>query len=368
MDLEFHQLDVRYEALRVRRPEQERRVLASLAEHGQQVPIVVVPSVDADRFVVIDGHRRLRALRRLRCDTVLATVWSMSEAEALVLSRSLRRGEAETAIEQGWLLSELHGRFGLNLRALSGRFGHGESWVSARLALVEQLPVFVQERVREGEIGAHAAMKHLVPMARADRDACEALAGAIAPHRLSTRDVGCLYAAWREGAASLRARVVSDPLLFLKARREIEAPPEPVSPTESLLKDLDLIGALARRALRRYSGAAGNVSEEDRSQIARAAAQALRDLGGLKRRLEREEDAKDDHSKPAHGDPGAARQAGRDSPDRPDAPDLPSCGSEGDRQPVNLSAHHRTAGEGGALPQRHLASVRLVQGQPGQGP
>lgn len=42
MDLEFHQLDRRYEDLRLRRPERERSLLASLAEQGQQVPIVVV--------------------------------------------------------------------------------------------------------------------------------------------------------------------------------------------------------------------------------------------------------------------------------------------------------------------------------------
>jgi len=38
VELEFHQLDLCYERLKVVRPEQERRLLASLAEVGQQVP------------------------------------------------------------------------------------------------------------------------------------------------------------------------------------------------------------------------------------------------------------------------------------------------------------------------------------------
>jgi hypothetical protein len=42
MDLEFHQLDLRYEELRGRSPARERRLLSSLMEVGQQVPIVVV--------------------------------------------------------------------------------------------------------------------------------------------------------------------------------------------------------------------------------------------------------------------------------------------------------------------------------------
>ena len=45
MELEFHQLELRYERLKVIRPEPERRLLASLVEVGQQVPIVVVKGV-----------------------------------------------------------------------------------------------------------------------------------------------------------------------------------------------------------------------------------------------------------------------------------------------------------------------------------
>jgi len=51
VQLEFHQLKLRYERLRVIRPEQERRLLASLAEVGQQVPIVVVKDPGHGRFV-----------------------------------------------------------------------------------------------------------------------------------------------------------------------------------------------------------------------------------------------------------------------------------------------------------------------------
>jgi hypothetical protein len=42
MKLEGHQLDLRYETLRTRKPEAERKLLASLADIGQQVPVVVV--------------------------------------------------------------------------------------------------------------------------------------------------------------------------------------------------------------------------------------------------------------------------------------------------------------------------------------
>ena len=91
MQLEFHQLDRRWEHLRVRHPARQRRLLASLAEVGQQTPIVVlVAEGQADRYVVIDGYKRIAALEQLGRDTVEAVVWPMSEAAAVLLDRSLR--------------------------------------------------------------------------------------------------------------------------------------------------------------------------------------------------------------------------------------------------------------------------------------
>jgi len=122
MRLEFHQLDRRWEHLRVREPHRQRRLLASLAESGQQTPIVVVLSQDnCERYLVIDGHKRIAALQQLGRDTVEATVWAMSEAEALLLDRSMRFSKPETALEPGWLLSEMEQRYGYSLEELARR-------------------------------------------------------------------------------------------------------------------------------------------------------------------------------------------------------------------------------------------------------
>ena len=61
MNLEFHQLDLRLEHLRVRHPARERRLLASLAAAGQQIPIVVV-AVGTFLFATVGprlGHQPL---------------------------------------------------------------------------------------------------------------------------------------------------------------------------------------------------------------------------------------------------------------------------------------------------------------------
>ena len=75
MRLEFHQLDRRWEHLRVHDPQQHRHLLASLVENGQQTPIVVVAAGDeTGRYVVIDGYKRIAALQQLGRDTVEATL------------------------------------------------------------------------------------------------------------------------------------------------------------------------------------------------------------------------------------------------------------------------------------------------------
>jgi len=100
MKLEFHQLDRRHEHLRVRNAHRQRQLLASLASYGQQTPIVVVPVTDQpDRYVLIDGYKRVAALEQLGRDTVEAVIWPLDEVQALVLNRSLHWSERESALE-----------------------------------------------------------------------------------------------------------------------------------------------------------------------------------------------------------------------------------------------------------------------------
>jgi hypothetical protein len=88
----------------------------------------------------------------------------MSEAEALLLGRTLRSSPQESALEQGWLLPEMEQRFGYSLEQLARRFDRSMSWVSRRLALVELLPESIQQQVCEATLGAQLAMKYLVPV------------------------------------------------------------------------------------------------------------------------------------------------------------------------------------------------------------
>src|ERR1700674_4111919 len=247
MQLEFHQFDRRWEHLRVRHPSRQRRLLASLADSGQQTPIVVVAAEDhPDRYVVIDGYKRIAALEQLGRDTAEAVVWPMSEAAAVLLDRSLRLSEHETALEVGWLLAELEQRFGYGLEELARRFDRSVSWVSRRLALVEVLPEPIQQQVREGKILAQVAMKFLVPVARQRLADCQRMAAIFAEHHCDTRQAGQLYAAWRKGAPTIRKRILDDPELFFKTQRQAQG--KAAGTGAELLRDLEMMVAIVNRA------------------------------------------------------------------------------------------------------------------------
>jgi ParB/RepB/Spo0J family partition protein len=368
MELEFHQLDLRYEGLRVHRPDRERRLLASLAERGQQVPIVVIALADApNRFLVIDGYKRIRALQRLGRDVVRAAVWDMDETEALILDRSLRTTEGETALEQGWLLSELHRSLGLSLDDLARRFDRSMSWVSRRLALVHELPESVQQYVRLGKIGAHAAMKYLVPIARANRRSCERLAEDIARNQFSTREVGQIYEAWRKGPVYVQNSIIDDPKLFLRARREIEdEDPEGMRAGEELLRGLDTIGAIARRATRQWREAAGTMNHAERENAWLCVQQAIEDLTQLSEKMGKENGYVESES--ADGNPGASPQEGRQPPDCACPQNLALSGQESNPLRINRPAAHPSSGEGRAVPAGDPGSVCLLPREPGPSP
>jgi ParB/RepB/Spo0J family partition protein len=368
MELELHQLELRYEGLRCRSPERERRLVASLAASGQQAPIVVVAEGTANRWVVIDGYKRVRAVRSLGRDTVLALAWPLEESEALVVDRLMGTGPTDSALEQGWLLRELHGRFELSREELARRFDRSASWVSRRLGLVRELPESIQQRVRAGELGPHAAMKYLLPVARANGEDAVRFAAAIAGKRLSTRQVGELYLGYRSRSPETRELVLSDPLLFLRAREESRRPPAavPLAPAEQLLREFDLLGSIARRALARLcEGKVRGLVPTEWNEIERCFEQARHELERVGRQLSQERI--DAGSGAAHGNPGSPPEGPGQADDRPGARAVTGRGAQGDRLGLERGACGRTRLAGRAVPGADPRAVRQLQGQPGAG-
>ena len=169
-------------------------------------------------------------------------------------------------------------------------------------------------------------MKYLVPLARAKREDCEVLSEAIAKHHLTSREVGDLYGAWRDGSLDVRRRVLESPKLFLRAQRELEestpwrsAPRMGCSATWSVAK----AGAACGEEV---AGRIGRDAAEEREEVRRCLEQALMDLSRLARRIgEEQTSAEPEH---ADDDPGAPPQGCGQADDCEDAGGLAGCDPE----------------------------------------
>ena len=366
MQLEFHQLERRWEHLRVRHPARQRRLLTSLAECGQQTPIVVVAAEgQTDRYVVIDGYKRIAALEQLGRDTVEAVVWPMSEAAAVLLDRSLRLSEHETALEVGWLLAELEQRFGYSLEELARRFDRSVSWVSRRLALVELLPESIQQQVREGKIAAQVAMKFLVPAARQSLEDCQQMAAIFAEHHCDTREAGQLYAAWRRASAAIRKRILDDPTLFFKTQRQEK---HPAGPGAELIRDLEMAAAIVNRAHRRLAGGAATELDQQQCEAARQQIERVgKQLQGIDEKLLPEQ-APHVEPSPTHHDSGARPTRGGETRDRTGAGDFPCGGTQSPAFELHRRAGGRASGESRTVPAPDPGAFRHLPGEPRASP
>lgn len=245
IDVELRCLERSYAHLRVLDPRVQARLSASLSLEGQRHPVLVVRR-EVARYVLIDGYHRVDGLARLGRDTVVALVLAMSEPEALSYCHRMQSAGHRSALEDGWLVAELHQR-GQSLTQIGQGLDRSVSWVSRRLGLSRALPEKASAVVRRGGVPAHGAMKSLVPLARANEVHCERLCDQLGEARLSTRQLGQIYAAYRAGDAEQRERIANAPLLWLEAKRAITRP-EPDGAAGALVRALEAASLSLQRA------------------------------------------------------------------------------------------------------------------------
>jgi len=228
LEVDLHLLELRFTSARLIGPQAVERLARSIERDGQIVPLIVVGSPDsseagAQRLVLIDGYRRVAALRRLGRDRACVERWPCDLAEALlgVLARTQSRSFA--AIEEALLLRELTQGLGVSQREIGRRCGRDDSWVNRRLQLLSALPESGLAAVCAGRLSTWAATRVIAPLARASSAHAEQLVAALGEAPLSTRELRHWFDHYQKARRVVRERMVKHPKLFLQALNESAA-------------------------------------------------------------------------------------------------------------------------------------------------
>jgi len=221
-DLDLHRLELRFAASRLVEPRAVERIARSIERCGQIVPCIVVAGGDEDgAMVVVDGYRRIAAVRQLGRDTVRVEVWPCSVTEALVAVLARSQDRPFAAIEEALALRELVQGQGLSQHELARRCGRDVSWVSRRLQLLSGLPDEALAAVRAGRLSSWAANRVVAPLARANSDHANRLLERLVTEPLSTRELRDWFQHYERALVGVREEMVRRPRLFIQAQDEI---------------------------------------------------------------------------------------------------------------------------------------------------
>jgi len=216
--IEHHCLHLPYASLRLQKRQNLERLVISIEKVGQLVPVIVVPK-GVNEWILMDGHQRVNALRRMGKDIVYAEAWNCDVATALLMLLTEHQSPTWIAFEEALLLQELHLNHGLSQEHLAKQMGRDQSWISRRLSLIELLPEPVLQAVKQGRLSLWSATRIFMPMARAIPAHAELLLQYVLKCTLSTRELKCFYDRYQQSTLSQRLNMVNNPDLFFKAHR-----------------------------------------------------------------------------------------------------------------------------------------------------
>jgi ParB family transcriptional regulator, chromosome partitioning protein len=214
-DIDLHGVELRYANTRLLDRREVDRLARAIEACGQVVPCIVV--ADAERLVLIDGYRRVAALRRLGRDTVSVEQRSGDLAQALLELLAHSQSRPLAVLEEALLLRELVNGWQLSQREVAKRSGRDVSWVQRRLQLLLALPDTLLEALRERQLSTWAASRIFAPLARANAEHAAQLLNALRAAPLSTRELKIWFDHYQHAQQPMRERLIAHPRLLLES-------------------------------------------------------------------------------------------------------------------------------------------------------
>jgi len=220
-EIDLHRLIMRFDHIRMMEPEAIGRLRYSIERFGQLSPVIVNLEGTQD-LILMDGYKRVQAIRGCCKDTVLAEIWNTDEHTALFRLLSENQHKNNEVIEESLMLRELKNRYNLSLGQIAQNIGRDITWVSRRVDMVNTLPDDILDAVRKGDISAWSASRILAPLARANTEHARHLVEELKKKPLSTRELNTLYKHYKKSNQSVREKIIKEPALFIKSLKNLE--------------------------------------------------------------------------------------------------------------------------------------------------
>jgi len=154
-ELKLSQVGETYASLRIVDARADALMLQSVKTFGQMSPVVCLKT-DAGNEVV-DGFKRLRALRHEKVETLkCAFITAHARVGKARIIQLNQASKSISDIEEALVLRSLHYEEKLSQTEISKLVGRDKSWVCRRISLIEKLSDEVQEHIRLGLISKSA--------------------------------------------------------------------------------------------------------------------------------------------------------------------------------------------------------------------
>ena len=127
LEIPLSEIGQSYGRLRLIHPQADARMVDSLHRFGQVFPVVVT---EGERYELIDGFKRVRALKRLGCDRVTARVLELNVhgLKAAMLDLNWKRGSISD-LEEAMVVHSLCRDDGLSQVEVAVLVGRHKSWL-----------------------------------------------------------------------------------------------------------------------------------------------------------------------------------------------------------------------------------------------
>lgn len=138
-------LDVRYEDHRLKWPQAEKALLASILTSGIRDPLVGINT--GNQRILLDGFKRYRCAEKLNIQIVPFV--SLSDDEAFGIIELIRISNARNLniVEQARLIEELKTVHRMSTAQIAGHVERSKGWVSMRSGLINEMSDVVMQEI-----------------------------------------------------------------------------------------------------------------------------------------------------------------------------------------------------------------------------